>query len=110
MKSSNGLKKSSLTGATTLKVFSSNTRIYPSKMELWATVTVDESCYFAAALVSKYCLIWFGLSHISDMVNGALNKIKTNRTPTNATQSDSLGRYCGRMRCCCLTYSMMIPQ
>ncbi|XP_070776805.1 rho GTPase-activating protein 11A [Enoplosus armatus] len=25
-----------------------------------------------------------------DMVNGALNKIKTNRTPTNATQSDSL--------------------
>ncbi|XP_028422479.1 rho GTPase-activating protein 11A isoform X1 [Perca flavescens] len=25
-----------------------------------------------------------------DVVNGALNKIKTNRTPTNATQSDSL--------------------
>ncbi|XP_031134862.1 rho GTPase-activating protein 11A isoform X1 [Sander lucioperca] len=25
-----------------------------------------------------------------DMVNGALNKIKTNRTPTNATQSESL--------------------
>ncbi|TKS86522.1 Rho GTPase-activating protein 11A [Collichthys lucidus] len=27
-----------------------------------------------------------------DVVSGALNKIKTNRTPTNATQSDSLGR------------------
>ncbi|XP_067471459.1 rho GTPase-activating protein 11A isoform X1 [Thunnus thynnus] len=27
---------------------------------------------------------------LGDMVNGALNKIKTNRTPTNATQTDSL--------------------
>lgn len=34
------------------------------------------------------------LSHISDMVNGALSKIKTNRTPTHATHSDSHGMYC----------------
>lgn len=36
-----------------------------------------------------------GLSRISDVVSGALNKMKTNRTPTNAPQSDGLGRYRG---------------
>lgn len=50
----------------------------------------------------------FGLSHISDVVSGALNKIKStgNRTPTSVPQSDSLGRYCGQMSGC----SMMNPQ
>ena len=37
----------------------------------------------------------FGLFHISDVVNGALNKLKTNRTPTNSPQSDRYGRYRG---------------
>lgn len=37
----------------------------------------------------------FGLSRISDVVSGALNKMKTNRTPTNAPQADGLGRYRG---------------
>lgn len=48
----------------------------------------------------------FGLSHISDVVSGALNKIKSNRTPTSVPQSDSLGRYCGQMSGC----SMMSPE
>lgn len=58
--------------------------------------------------IRKYSCKFFGLSHISDMVNGVLNKIKTNRTPTKATQTDSLGTYHGQMRSCCLSYSMTI--
>lgn len=42
-----------------------------------------------------------GLSRISDVVSGALNKMKTNRTPTNAPQSDGLGRYRGWTAAAC---------
>lgn len=45
--------------------------------------------------LKQHSLKVFGLSHISDVVSGALNKMKTNRTPTNAPQADGLGRYRG---------------
>lgn len=95
-----------LCGATTLEFSDATQMLYIhvkwhfGSQKLWMN---------AAALVSKYCFMWFGLSRISDMVSGALNKIKTNRTPTNATQSERLGRYWGQMSCCCLSNSMKMP-
>lgn len=81
------------------KSFSGNTKICAKKMVLghWRWIL----------LFFSKCFTPFGLCHVSDMVNGALSKIKTNRTPTSAPQSDSLGRYCGQLSCYGLPYSMI---
>jgi len=70
------------------KTFRSIKQTYPRKVMHCAAVTINKSWFLNSA--------W--TCHISDMVNGALNKIKTNRTPTKVSEADSLGRYCRQMR------------